>query len=283
MIEVTDVIKQYGPNKVLNRTTFQIQEAQLTTILGPSGCGKSTMLRCMNRLERFDHGRLRIADIEVLGTNDKPLSPGEEKDLTRRLRERVGIVFQNFNLFPHLTVLGNVTVAPVTVKKQPLAKAEEVARYYLEKVGLAEKANFFPAQLSGGQQQRVAIARALAMEPEVILFDEPTSALDPRLIKEVSSVFRALDDLRKTLVVVTHDMDFARRISDQVIYLEGGKAVEAGTAAEVFGNPQQPETRAFMSSFQEEDPPDIPGGVGKTGDAANTAQLGTRPGLGQEE
>ena len=283
MIEVTDVIKQYGPNKVLNRTTFQIQEAQLTTILGPSGCGKSTMLRCMNRLERFDHGRLRIADIEVLGTNDQPLSPGEEKDLTRRLRERVGIVFQNFNLFPHLTVLGNVTVAPVTVKKQPLAKAEEVARYYLEKVGLAEKANFFPAQLSGGQQQRVAIARALAMEPEVILFDEPTSALDPRLIKEVSSVFRALDDLRKTLVVVTHDMDFARRISDQVIYLEGGKAVEAGTAAEVFGNPQQPETRAFMSSFQEE-AGDIAGSsTRKSGEPPTAPSLGTRPALGQEE
>ena len=279
MIEVTDVIKQYGPNKVLNRTTFQIQEAQLTTILGPSGCGKSTMLRCMNRLERFDHGRLRIANIEVLGTGDKRLSPAEEKDLTRRLRERVGIVFQNFNLFPHLTVLGNITVSPVTVKKQPLKEAEEVARYYLGKVGLAEKADFFPAQLSGGQQQRVAIARALAMEPEVILFDEPTSALDPRLIKEVSSVFRALDDLRKTLVVVTHDMDFARRISDQVIYLEGGKAVEAGTAAEVFGNPQQPETRAFMSSFQEE----APEGVAKTGGAAAATGLGTRPALGQEE
>ena len=283
MIEVTDVIKQYGANKVLNRTTFQIQEAQLTTILGPSGCGKSTMLRCMNRLERFDHGRLRIANIEVLGTADQPLSTAEEKALTQRLRERVGIVFQNFNLFPHLTVLGNVTVAPVTVKRQPLKDAEEVARHYLEKVGLAEKANFFPAQLSGGQQQRVAIARALAMEPEVILFDEPTSALDPRLIKEVSAVFRALDDLRKTLVVVTHDMDFARRISDQVIYLEGGKAVEAGTAAEVFGNPQQPETRAFMSSFQEEDPPQMSGGVGNTGGSANTAQLGTRAGLGEEE
>jgi ABC-type polar amino acid transport system ATPase subunit len=254
MIEVTDVVKHYGPNKVLNRTTFTIQEAQLTTILGPSGCGKSTILRCMNRLERFDQGQLRIAGIEVLGTADKPLSAAEEKELTRRVRERVGIVFQNFNLFPHLTVLGNVTVAPVTVKRQALNKAEEVARYYLEKVGLAEKADFFPAQLSGGQQQRVAIARALAMEPEVILFDEPTSALDPRLIKEVSSVFRALDDLRKTLVVVTHDMDFARRISDQVIYLEGGRAVEAGTAAEVFGDPQQPETRAFMSSFQEEEP-----------------------------
>ena len=251
MIEITDVVKRYGSNTVLNHATFEIQEAQLTSILGPSGCGKSTMLRCMNRLERFDRGRLRIADVEVVGSEEKSLSPGEEKELTRRLRERVGIVFQNFNLFPHLTVLRNVTVAPVTVKQQEAKAAEQVARHYLEKVGLAEKADFYPAQLSGGQQQRVAIARALAMEPEVILFDEPTSALDPRIIKEVSAVFRALDELRKTLVVVTHDMDFARRISDQVIYFEGGKAVESGTAAEVFGSPQQPQTRAFMSSFQD--------------------------------
>jgi polar amino acid transport system ATP-binding protein len=252
MIEVTEVVKRYGPNTVLNRATFEIKKAQLTTILGPSGCGKSTMLRCMNRLERFDHGRMRIADVEVLGTADKPLSAAEEKALTQKLRERVGIVFQNFNLFPHLTVLQNAIVAPMTVKQQARKEAEEVARHYLEKVGLAEKADFFPAQLSGGQQQRVAIARALAMEPEVILFDEPTSALDPRLIKEVSGVFRALDELHKTLVVVTHDMDFSRRISDQVIYFEGGEAVEAGSAQEVFGNPQHPHTRAFMSSFQEE-------------------------------
>ena len=251
MIEITDVVKRYGPNTVLNHATFQIQEAQLTSILGPSGCGKSTMLRCMNRLERFDRGTLRIGGVEVRGSEDEPLSAAEEKELTGRVRERVGIVFQNFNLFPHLTVLRNVTVAPVTVKRQAAKSAEEVARHYLEKVGLAEKADFFPAQLSGGQQQRVAIARALAMEPEVILFDEPTSALDPRIIKEVSTLFRALDELRKTLVVVTHDMDFARRISDQVIYFEGGTAVEAGTAEAVFGNPQQPQTKAFMSSFQD--------------------------------
>ncbi len=250
MIEITEVVKRYGPNTVLNQATFQIQEAQLTSILGPSGCGKSTMLRCLNRLERFDRGTLRIAGVEMSGSEDKPLSAAEEKELTRRVRERVGIVFQNFNLFPHLTVLRNVTVAPVTVKGRDAKSAEEVARHYLEKVGLAEKADFFPAQLSGGQQQRVAIARALAMEPEVILFDEPTSALDPRIIKEVSTLFRALDELRKTLVVVTHDMDFARRISDQVIYFEGGKAVEAGTSQEVFGNPRQPQTKAFMSSFQ---------------------------------
>lgn len=255
MIEVTNVVKRYGKNTILNQASFQIQDAQLTTILGPSGCGKSTMLRCLNRLERFDRGSLKIGDVEVLGTEQKQLSTAEEKELTRRLRERVGIVFQNFNLFPHLTVLGNTIEAPMTVKGMERSQAIDVARQYLNKVGLSEKEDFFPAQLSGGQQQRVAIARALAMEPEVILFDEPTSALDPLLIKEVARVLRALDDLGKTLVVVSHDMDFARRISDQVIYFEGGHAVEAGTAEEVFSNPQQPLTIAFMKSFQDEEAP----------------------------
>jgi ABC-type polar amino acid transport system ATPase subunit len=255
VIEVTNLVKRYGKNTVLNQATFKIQDGQLTTILGPSGCGKSTMLRCMNRLERFDRGSLKIGDVEVLGTEQKQLSAAEEKELTRRLRERVGIVFQNFNLFPHLTVLGNAIEAPMTVKGMERSQANDLARQYLSKVGLSEKEDFFPAQLSGGQQQRVAIARALAMEPEVILFDEPTSALDPQLIQEVARMLRALDDLGKTLVVVSHDMNFAKRISDQVIYFEGGHAVEAGTQEEVFGNPQQEETRAFMKSFQEEEAP----------------------------
>jgi len=254
VIEVTDIVKRYGANTVLNHASFQIEDGQLTTILGPSGCGKSTLLRCMNRLERFDRGSLRIGDVEVLGSEDKPLSAAEDKEVTRRLREQVGIVFQNFNLFPHLTALGNATEAPVTVKRMERKEAIEKARHYLNKVGLSAKEDFYPAQLSGGQQQRVAIARALAMEPQVILFDEPTSALDPQLIQEVARMLRALDDLGKTLVVVSHDMNFARRISDQVIYFEGGHAVEAGTPAEVFGNPQKEETRAFMKSFQEEEP-----------------------------
>ncbi len=279
MIEVTDIVKRYGQNTVLNHATFEIKEGQLTTILGPSGCGKTTMLRCMNRLEKFDRGRLKVGGVEVVGTEDKKLSPAEEKELTRRLRERVGIVFQNFNLFPHLTALGNCIESPMTVKGLARAEAEEVARHYLHKVGLAEKEEHYPAQLSGGQQQRVAIARALAMEPQVILFDEPTSALDPQLIQSVARTLRALDDLGKTLVVVSHDMNFARRISDQVIYFEGGHAVESGTPKEVFGNPQQPETRAFMQSFHDEDEP--------AGDGAPERKLetdmGTRDNLGQEE
>jgi len=280
VIEVTDIVKRYGQNTVLNHATFEIKEGQLTTILGPSGCGKTTMLRCMNRLEKFDRGRLKIGGVEVLGTEDKKLSPAEEKELTRSLRERVGIVFQNFNLFPHLTALGNCIESPMTVKGMQRKEAEEVARHYLHKVGLAEKENHYPAQLSGGQQQRVAIARALAMEPQVILFDEPTSALDPQLIQSVARTLRALDDLGKTLVVVSHDMNFARRISDQVIYFEGGHAVESGTPAEVFGNPQKPETRAFMQSFHEDDEP-----AGDSGAPERKLEtdLGTRDNLGQEE
>jgi ABC-type polar amino acid transport system ATPase subunit len=284
VIEVTNIVKRYGSNTVLNHATFQIEEGQLTTILGPSGCGKSTMLRCMNRLERFDRGRLVIGGVEVLGTEDKHLSAAEEKELTRRLRQRVGIVFQNFNLFPHLTALGNATEAPMTVKGLSRQAAEEVARHYLHKVGLSEKEDHYPAQLSGGQQQRVAIARALAMEPDVILFDEPTSALDPQLIKEVGRMLRALDDLGKTLVVVSHDMNFARSISDQVIYFEGGHAVEAGTAQEVFGNPQKPETRAFMQSFQEDEADgDQPSLEPDTQNSKLDTDKGTRATLGQEE
>ena len=284
MIEVTDIVKRYGSNTVLNHATFQIQTGQLTTILGPSGCGKSTMLRCMNRLEKFDRGRLRIGDVEVLGIEEKKLTPAEEKELTRRLRERVGIIFQNFNLFPHLTALGNCIEAPMTVKGMQRKEAEDIARQYLYKVGLAEKEDHYPAQLSGGQQQRVAIARALAMEPEVILFDEPTSALDPQLIQSVARMLRALDDLGKTLVVVSHDMNFARRISDQVIYFEGGHAVEAGTPQEVFGNPQKAETRAFMQSFQEDEPlTSEQSNADKTQSKALETNLGTRNNLGQEE
>ena len=280
MIEVSDIVKRYGQNTVLNHATFGIREGQLTTILGPSGCGKTTMLRCMNRLEKFDHGRLNIGGVEVHGTEDKKLTAAQEKELTRRLRERVGIIFQNFNLFPHLTALGNCIESPMTVKGLPRAEAEEVARHYLHKVGLAEKENHYPAQLSGGQQQRVAIARALAMEPQVILFDEPTSALDPQLIQSVARTLRALDDLGKTLVVVSHDMNFARRISDQVIYFEGGHAVESGTPAEIFGSPQKPETRAFMQSFHDEDEP---AGAAAAAPGRLDADLGTRDTLGQEE
>jgi cystine transport system ATP-binding protein len=249
VIEVADVVKRYGTTSVLNRATFQIAEGQLTTILGPSGCGKSTMLRCLNRLERFDEGEIRIGDVVMKGTSAGALSRSEEDDLIHRVRLRVGLVFQSFNLFPHLTALGNVIEAPVTVKRLPRSQAEDVGRLFLNLVGLSGREHEYPARLSGGQQQRVAIARALAMEPDVVLFDEPTSSLDPRLIGEVASLLHLLDELKKTLIVVTHDLDFAQAISDQVIYFEGGRAVESGSARDVFSSPSQPETRAFMNSF----------------------------------
>jgi cystine transport system ATP-binding protein len=251
VIDVTNVVKRYGATPVLNGATFRIAEGQLTTILGPSGCGKSTMLRCLNRLERFDEGLIRIGDVEVRGTATGRLSAAEEDDLDHRVRLRVGLVFQNFNLFPHRTALENVIEAPITVKKIRRAQAEEIGKLYLNLVGLSGREHEYPARLSGGQQQRVAIARALAMEPDVVLFDEPTSALDPRLIREVAALLGLLDDLKRTLVVVSHDMDFAQAISNQVIYFEGGRAVESGTAREVFGNPRCPETRAFMESFHD--------------------------------
>jgi len=249
VIEVANVVKRYGTTSVLNRATFRIAEGQLTTILGPSGCGKSTMLRCLNRLERFDEGEIRIGDVVMKGTSAGAPSRSEEDDLIHRVRLRVGLVFQNFNLFPHLTALGNVIEAPVTVKKLPRSQADEVGRLFLNLVGLSGREHEYPARLSGGQQQRVAIARALAMEPDVVLFDEPTSSPDPRLIGEVASLLHLLDELKKTLIVVTHDLDFAQAISDQVIYFEGGRAVESGSAREVFSSPTQPETRAFMNSF----------------------------------
>src|SRR6266404_1107020 len=247
MIEVTDIVKRYGSNTVLNKATFQIQEGQLTTILGPSGCGKSTLLRCLNRLERFDRGQLRIGDVEVVGTEEKQLTAAEEKQLTKRLRERVGIVFQNFNLFPHLTVLGNCIQAPTIVKGMDRAAADEVARHYLDKVELNDKVNFYPAQLSGGQQQRVAIARALAMEPDVMLFDEPTSALDPETIGEVLNVMKVLAQEGMKMVVVTHEMAFAQRVADWVAVFDAGRIVEQGPPRQIFESPVTDRTREFLS------------------------------------
>ncbi|HTU99090.1 MAG TPA: amino acid ABC transporter ATP-binding protein [Luteitalea sp.] len=244
MIQVSNVVKRYGATTVLDRATFAIAEGQLTTILGPSGCGKSTMLRCLNRLEPFDEGRITIGDLDVQGG-----ATADEGDLVQRVRSRVGIVFQQFHLFPHLSVLDNVAEAPRTVKRLSRPEAVAIARHYLDRVGMSGRDTDYPAQLSGGQQQRVAIARALAMEPDVVLFDEPTSALDPRLVRDVATLFRRLDDLKKTLVVVSHDMDFARDISDQVIFFEGGRAVETGTAQTIFGQAQQAATRAFLETY----------------------------------
>jgi polar amino acid transport system ATP-binding protein len=236
-----DVHKRFGDNVVLDGIDLSVELGEVLCVIGPSGSGKSTLLRCINMLEPIQSGRIFL----------------EGEEITRKgvdvsaIRQRIGIVFQQFNLFPQLTALDNLTLAARRIRKMPRREAEARARELLASVGLEEKAGQHPHQLSGGQQQRVAIARALAMEPEVVLFDEPTSALDPKLVREVGTLLRSLDDLRKTIVVVSHDMEFARAISDQVIYFGGGRAVESGTASQVFGNPQQPETRAFMACFQE--------------------------------
>jgi ABC-type polar amino acid transport system ATPase subunit len=225
VIEVTNVVKRYGTNTVLNHATFQIQEGQLTTILGPSGCGKSTMLRCMNRLERFDKGRLVIGGVEVLGTEDKKLTPAEEKEVTRRLRERVGIVFQNFNLFPHLTALGNAIEAPMTVKGMARQEAEDVARHYFDKVGLGEKVDFYPAQLSGGQQQRVAIARALVTQPAILLADEPTGNLDSKTGDALMQMLGELHADGATVCLATHDPRYIA-LAKRHIYLFDGRITD---------------------------------------------------------
>jgi ABC-type polar amino acid transport system ATPase subunit len=243
VIEVTNVVKRYGVTPVLNGATFRIAEGQLTTILGPSGGGKSTMLRCLNRLERFDEGSIRIGDVEIHETAAGRLTAAEERELVRRVRQRVGLVFQDFNLFPHLTALENVIEAPITVKKMRRDQAEDLGKLYLNLVGLSGREDDYPARLSGGQQQRVSIAR--------VLFDEPTSALDPRLIRELTALMRLLHRLKQTLIVVSHDMDFAQAVSDQVIYFEDGRAVEWGTVRDVFSNPRRPETRAFIESFHD--------------------------------
>jgi glutamate transport system ATP-binding protein len=241
LVVLDHVDKHFGDLHVLRDINVSIKRGEVVVVIGPSGSGKSTLCRTINRLETIDGGTISL--------NGVPL-PEEGKELAA-LRAEVGMVFQSFNLFAHKTILENVTLGLTKVRKTPKKSADELAMNQLKRVGVAEQAGKYPAQLSGGQQQRVAIARALAMEPEVVLFDEPTSALDPKLVREVGVLLRSLDDLRKTLVVVSHDMDFARAISDQVIYFEGGRAVESGTVAEVFGNPQQPETRSFMASFQE--------------------------------
>ncbi len=241
-VELARVNKWYGDFHVLRDIDLKVMGGERIVICGPSGSGKSTMIRCINRLEEHQAGRIVIDGVELTADLKK----------IDEVRREVGMVFQHFNLFPHLSVLDNCTLAPIWVRKMPKKQAEEVALHYLKRVKIPEQAQKYPGQLSGGQQQRVAIARALAMEPEVVLFDEPTSALDPKLVREVAALLRSLDDLHKTLVVVCHDMEFARRISDQVIYFEGGRAVETGTADQVFGNPQQPETRAFMEHVPQE-------------------------------
>ncbi|WEL74552.1 amino acid ABC transporter ATP-binding protein [Pseudomonas sp. CBSPAW29] len=237
MIEIRQLQKHYGTHRVLHGVDLDVAKGEVVCLIGPSGSGKSTLLRCINALEAYDDG----GTIRVFGETVQRSSK-----TVHALRSRMGMVFQRFNLFPHRTVLENVMEGPVYVKGEPLKQAREEALALLDKVGLSAKADAYPEQLSGGQQQRVAIARALAMKPDAMLFDEPTSALDPELVGDVLEVMRTLADEGMTMIVVTHEMGFAREVADRVCFLHGGYIVESGPAEQVLGNPQQPRTQDFL-------------------------------------
>ncbi|CAA9267227.1 MAG: ABC transporter, ATP-binding protein (cluster 3, basic aa/glutamine/opines) [uncultured Arthrobacter sp.] len=236
-IEVRALCKSFGSNDVLKGIDFHVDQGEVVCVIGPSGSGKSTLLRCVNRLEEPTTGSVMVEGVDITDP---------ETDLDK-MRTRIGMVFQQFNLFPHLTVLGNLTLAQQRAKKRGKAEAMEVARRNLAKVGLAEKENAFPSQLSGGQQQRVAIARALSMDPDMMLFDEPTSALDPELVGDVLEVMKQLAREGMTMMVVTHEMGFAREVGDRVVFMDGGVVVEQGKPEDVLGNPQHERTRSFLS------------------------------------
>ncbi|AGU14989.1 arginine ABC transporter ATP-binding protein [Corynebacterium argentoratense DSM 44202] len=249
MIDAQKVCKSFGHLEVLKGIDLQVPRGSVTCLIGPSGSGKSTFLRCVNHLEQVNAGRLYV-DGELIGYKEKDgvLYEISAKEAARQ-RADIGMVFQNFNLFPHRTVLDNIIEAPVHVKSQPPATAKKRAMELLEQVGLAHKADAYPVQLSGGQQQRVAIARAVAMQPKLMLFDEPTSALDPELVGEVLQVMRSLAREGMTMLVVTHEIGFAREVADQVAFMDGGVIVEHGTPQQVIDNPQHNRTREFLSNL----------------------------------
>ncbi|GAA1764808.1 amino acid ABC transporter ATP-binding protein [Agromyces humatus] len=247
MVEAIEVHKRFGSLEVLNGVTMSVERGQVVCLLGPSGSGKSTLLRCINHLEKVDAGMIRVAG-ETVGYREKNgrLSELREKEVATQ-RRKVGMVFQRFNLFPHMTALENVMEAPTQVARRSNADARREAIDLLGQVGLADKAETYPAQLSGGQQQRVAIARALAMSPEVMLFDEPTSALDPELVGDVLDVMRALAENGMTMIVVTHEIGFAREVADVAVFMDGGVVVEQGDPRQVLMHPAEERTRSFLS------------------------------------
>ncbi len=238
MISIKNIHKKFGDLHVLKGIDAQIREKEVVVIIGPSGSGKSTLLRCINYLEEPTEGEIRVAGIPL--TNQANIN---------KVREEVGMVFQRFNLFPHMTVTENIMLAPIQVRKVSKAEGEKIAMDLLVKVGLSDKAKAYPEQLSGGQQQRVAIARALAMRPKVMLFDEPTSALDPEMIKEVLDVMKTLAHEGMTMVVVTHEMGFAREVGDRVIFMDEGRIVEENTPDEIFLHAQEERTKLFLSKI----------------------------------
>ena len=236
MIKIKDLKKKYGELEVLKGISTEIKEGEVISIIGPSGSGKSTFLRCINRLEEPTSGEIKINNKNIL----------ERKADINKIRQEVGMVFQHFNLYPHKTVLENITLGPIRLKKMPKAEAEKLAIELLEKVGLADKKDVYPNKLSGGQKQRVAIARALAMNPKVILFDEPTSALDPEMIGEVLEVMKELANAGMTMIVVTHEMGFARNVANRVFFMDGGYILEDAKPQDLFDNPKTERAREFL-------------------------------------
>jgi polar amino acid transport system ATP-binding protein len=247
MVAAQQVHKSFGPHEVLKGIDFQVAPGQVVCLLGPSGSGKSTFLRCINHLEKINAGRLFV-DGELVGYRQQgdKLHELSEKDVAKK-RTEIGMVFQHFNLFPHMTALGNIIEAPCQVKNEPKAEVRQRATELLAKVGLGDKASAYPRQLSGGQQQRVAIARALAMRPKLMLFDEPTSALDPELVGDVLAVMKDLARSGMTMIVVTHEIGFAREVADTVVFMDGGVVVEQGPPSEIISNPRHERTKAFLS------------------------------------
>ena len=238
MIKIRDLHKAFGSHEILKGIDLDVAKSEVVVVIGPSGSGKSTLLRCVNYLEVPTSGMITI----------------DGQDITRKvnintIRAEVGMVFQHFNLFPHMSVLQNIILAPLKVRNQSEDEAKKIAMELLERVGLADKADSYPSQLSGGQQQRVAIARALAMRPKIMLFDEPTSALDPEMVKEVLDVMQKLAESGMTMMVVTHEMGFAREVADRVIFVDGGKILEMGTPDEVFSHPREARTRSFLEKI----------------------------------
>ena len=249
ILEMNNIKKSFGSLEVLKDISLSVDKGEVVSIIGPSGSGKSTLLRCATFLETVDSGEIRYLGKAAVTTEDgkaEYVSPAE----LRRMRACYGLVFQQFNLFPHYTVLKNIIDAPINVHKRPKAEVIAEAKALLEEMGLGDKADAYPCQLSGGQQQRVAIARALAMKPDILFFDEPTSALDPELTGEVLKVIKQLAEDNMTMVVVTHEMPFARAVSDRVIFMAEGVIVEQGHPEEVFGNPKEERTRQFLQNYQ---------------------------------
>ncbi len=249
MIEVSDIYKSFGGKAVLSGISLEVNKGEVVAVIGPSGSGKSTLLRCINLLEKVDRGRILVENEVMVNTNSHGKAEYADKKKLREIRLKLGLVFQNFNLFPHINVLKNITDAPVSVTGINKQEAFETAKRLLEKMGLEDKAEAYPFELSGGQSQRVAIARALALKPDVLFFDEPTSALDPELTMEVLKVIRKLAEEHMTMVVVTHEMGFAREVADRIIFMDNGMIVEEGSPEELFSNPKNERTKMFIKGF----------------------------------